>query len=993
QEAAEITEVVDPMWCPEGVSPGGAGCTTNFPSISDLLNDMVTNTASYTQNGVIYFTVNPGTGVFELSPTTLPGGDFDTLKPYNLTLQGGWNGSSVSPAFAGQTNFGSNPIIIGTSTNPWVGSVTLEDIAFNGVSTANALTVYTTTGNIALDNVDVTNQAGGNYTALLDSDDGNITVQNGSRFDGDNTTSQGFSATTNTGEITITGAVGPTNNVTQNFIWFVQSGGAGGNGATLSAPVISLSYVLADNNDGNGLVISNASLAELYAIAAIRNGENGIFFSNSELINMTEVYAGYQNGTQDQGNGLSGMLINGTGSTIANMNGGALQNNGRYGIEIYNGNLFIQAPPLCPTTGPTINTLGCYNVTPSTDTTVPVITPSVSGTMGANGWYIGNVSVTWSVSDPESGIFSSSGCTPSTLSTDTAGVTLTCSATNGVGLSNSASATVKIDQTGPTITYTSRTVPSGSWTNTDVTVNWSCTDTTSGPVAASVSQTVMTEGAGQSATGVCTDNAGNTASDTQGGINIDKTAPSLNLPADITAEATSASGAVVGYSASATDNLDGTVSANCSPASGFTFPLGTTPVSCSAIDAAGNMTADSFQVTVQDTTPPTLSLPGTINATTSTTSAVVTYSASATDAVDGSVAVNCSPASGSAFPLGPTTVNCSATDAQSNTSNGSFIVNVQNTEGPTITVPADITVEATSASGASVSYSASATDLVDGSVSVNCTPASGSTFPLGTTSVTCSATDSDSYTSTAGFQVTVEDTTAPSISSVADITVTSSSAAGMVVNYTSPSASDVVDGPAPVNCSPVSGSTFPLGTTIVTCTATDSATNTAFSTFNVQVNLASTPSTPGSSNSSSNSKPNKPVVNIPVTGGGVVNLKCNSVFTVFGVKLSFQNLCDGQAKLTHVSTNNMPGVLPDGFSFVMGLDVDILIKNQIIENLPDGTSIQMDFPILGGSSDQFAVLHWNGSQWVEVSPQTGDAQSFYQILTTDETGIFVLVKK
>ncbi|HET9911930.1 MAG TPA: hypothetical protein VFQ13_08580, partial [Anaerolineales bacterium] len=119
QEAAEITEVVDPMWCPEGVLPGGAGCTTNFPSITALLTDMVNNTASYTQNGVIYFTATPGAGVFELSPTTLSG-DFDTLKGYNLTLQGGWNGSSVSPAFAGQTNFGSNPIIIGTSTNPWV---------------------------------------------------------------------------------------------------------------------------------------------------------------------------------------------------------------------------------------------------------------------------------------------------------------------------------------------------------------------------------------------------------------------------------------------------------------------------------------------------------------------------------------------------------------------------------------------------------------------------------------------------------------------------------------------------------------------------------------------------------------------------------------------------------------------------------------------------------------------------------------------------------
>ena len=53
-----------------------------------------------------------------------------------------------------------------------------------------------------------------------------------------------------------------------------------------------------------------------------------------------------------------------------------------------------------------------------------------------------------------------------------------------------------------------------------------------------------------------------------------------------------------------------------------------------------------------------------------------TYSASASDLVDGPVAVNCSPASGSAFAPGSTTVNCSATDAAGNTANGSFKVTI-----------------------------------------------------------------------------------------------------------------------------------------------------------------------------------------------------------------------------------------------------------------------------------------------------------------------------
>ena len=136
EEAAEIVEVVDPMWCPEGVLPGGSGCTTNFVSISALITNMVSVTENYTQNGVIYFTSNPGSGTFNLTPTTLSGGDFETLNDYNLTLQGGWNGLNDGSGYAlsGQTNFGTSPITIGTSVNPWVGNITLNDITFTGAS-------------------------------------------------------------------------------------------------------------------------------------------------------------------------------------------------------------------------------------------------------------------------------------------------------------------------------------------------------------------------------------------------------------------------------------------------------------------------------------------------------------------------------------------------------------------------------------------------------------------------------------------------------------------------------------------------------------------------------------------------------------------------------------------------------------------------------------------------------------------------------------------
>jgi len=85
------------------------------------------------------------------------------------------------------------------------------------------------------------------------------------------------------------------------------------------------------------------------------------------------------------------------------------------------------------------------------DSSSPVITPRISGTRGNNGWFVSDVSVQWDVADPESGIATTSGCDPLMLTTDTTGVSLQCSATNGAGQSNSVSVMVKIDKTPPVI--------------------------------------------------------------------------------------------------------------------------------------------------------------------------------------------------------------------------------------------------------------------------------------------------------------------------------------------------------------------------------------------------------------------------------------------------------------------------------------------------------------------------------------------------------------
>lgn len=161
-----------------------------------------------------------------------------------------------------------------------------------------------------------------------------------------------------------------------------------------------------------------------------------------------------------------------------------------------------------------------------------------------------------------------------------------------------------------------------------------------------------------------------------------------------------------------------------------------------------------------DTTAPVLTLPSNmVREATSAAGAAVTYSTSARDAVSGNVDVMCAPPSGTTFPLGATTVSCIATDDAGNDAVGSFTVTVRDTTPPAITVPDDISKTATNASGAAVTFTATATDIVSGPLTPTCTPASGSTFPIGTTTVTCAVTDAALNSGTESFDVTVKSPT------------------------------------------------------------------------------------------------------------------------------------------------------------------------------------------------------------------------------------------
>src|SRR5207247_10597489 len=113
----------------------------------------------------------------------------------------------------------------------------------------------------------------------------------------------------------------------------------------------------------------------------------------------------------------------------------------------------------------------------------------------------------------------------------------------------------------------------------------------------------------------------------------------------------------------------------------------------------------------------------------------------ANDDFDPSPLVTANPVSGSIFPLGATAVTVTATDGSGNSITATLTVTVRDTTPPAVSVPANITAEASGAAGAVVTFVASASDLIDGATAVSCAPASGSTFALGTTPVSCTSTD------------------------------------------------------------------------------------------------------------------------------------------------------------------------------------------------------------------------------------------------------------
>jgi hypothetical protein len=185
------------------------------------------------------------------------------------------------------------------------------------------------------------------------------------------------------------------------------------------------------------------------------------------------------------------------------------------------------------TTGAKLNAGGpsSYQITvvPPPDSSGPVITKTIGGTIGANGWYTSDVTVGWSVTDPESTVVIDSGCGSQIFTNETASASSSCSA-HSTGGSSSDSVTITIDKTGPTATLSANgTAGLNGWFTSNVTVATNGADAISGPVSCTPDQPFTNETAGTVVNGNCTNDAGLTTDAAPLTVKIDKTGPTAGL--------------------------------------------------------------------------------------------------------------------------------------------------------------------------------------------------------------------------------------------------------------------------------------------------------------------------------------------------------------------------------------------------------------------------------------------------------------------------------
>ncbi|HEX8173570.1 MAG TPA: PxKF domain-containing protein [Pyrinomonadaceae bacterium] len=296
------------------------------------------------------------------------------------------------------------------------------------------------------------------------------------------------------------------------------------------------------------------------------------------------------------------------------------------------------------------------------------------------------------------------------------------------------------------------------------------------------------------------------------------------------------------------------------------FPAGTTTITWTITDSSDRTAScqQTVTVTVNDTTPPTITAPANVTVSTPPDTAgscgmVVGESELGTPVTDDNCTATLNVArtgipSGNFFPVGTTTITYTVKDSAGNAATATQTVTVVDATPPHIAAPADASytclseVPAANPSQATrgVVLDENGNPLPPGPPSDNCgtpvvtvtessTGAGNPSSPMVISRV-FTATDSAGNSASSTQTITVIDSTPPTISCPADITVylpMNSTAVTAPVNFAATGSDDC--GTPTISYSKASGSSFSVGTTAVTATATDAGGNTASCTFNVTV--------------------------------------------------------------------------------------------------------------------------------------------------------------
>ena len=276
----------------------------------------------------------------------------------------------------------------------------------------------------------------------------------------------------------------------------------------------------------------------------------------------------------------------------------------------------------------------------------------------------------------------------------------------------------------------------------------------------------------------------------------------------------------------ASDNCENP-SVSISHASGHLFEIGVTNVSITVDDGNGNVLDFGFSVEIVDSEPPSIArMPEdiTVNAEMGICTSNVDWELpEASDNCEAATLVaNHQPQSD--YPVGTTVVTYTATDIYGNIALESFNVTVVDDQAPSLSgLPADLSTDSLPGlCGATVAWADPAIDDNCGIASLETTNEPGSTFEVGTTTVTYTLIDVNGNATKDSFIVTIHDVEQPVIADMPANIVSSNDVGecGAITTWENPTASD--------NCTVsslesdhASGDMFPVGTTEVTYTATD----------------------------------------------------------------------------------------------------------------------------------------------------------------------------